>query len=216
MLTKFNDSNDMNTVASDAIHSYIKDGYRIDAKESVIDREKDKDCTFKAVLKKDVDGIECKTTIMLYDNGDDKNKHCTYRKVETVGDTKWSEETRTFSYSCSKSNDKSSLNTDDKEYKVKDFNDEFVDSYSKKCDKHVKQLVDNCAFSRFNRLSDVIKQNNNSDTDSKNDNNHGDHKKDIKNKINTAPLQENDKTTKNDEDDLEDSLVKLIRFIFGN
>ena len=32
MLTKFNDSNDMNTVASDAIHSYIKDGYRIDAK----------------------------------------------------------------------------------------------------------------------------------------------------------------------------------------
>ena len=46
MLTKFNDSNDMNTTASEAINSYLKDGYRIDTKESVIDREKDKDCTF--------------------------------------------------------------------------------------------------------------------------------------------------------------------------
>lgn len=107
MLTKFNDSNDMNTVASDAIHSYIKDGYHIDAKESVIDREKDKDCTFKAVLKKDVDGINCKTVIKLTDNGDDKNKHCTYHKVESVGDTKWSEETRTFSCTT----DKTKLNS---------------------------------------------------------------------------------------------------------
>ncbi len=108
MLAKFN-SNDMNTVASDAIHSYIEDGYHIDAKESVIDRDKDKDCTFKAVLKKDVDGIECKTTITLTDNGDDKNKACTYHKIETVGDTKWSEETRTFSSST----DKTKLNTPD-------------------------------------------------------------------------------------------------------
>jgi len=97
MLTKFDSSSDMNTVVSDAIHSYIKDGYRIDAKESVIDREKDKNCTFKAVLKKDVDGIECKTVIELFDNGDDKNKRSTYHRVETVGDTKWSEETRSLS-----------------------------------------------------------------------------------------------------------------------
>ena len=99
MLTKFNSSNDMNAVASDAISSYINDGYHIDAKESVIDRNKDKDCTFKAVLKKDVDGIELKTTITITDNGDDKNKSCTYHKVETAGDLKWSEETRTFSHS---------------------------------------------------------------------------------------------------------------------
>ena len=99
MLTKFNSSNDMNTIASDAISSYINDGYRIDAKESVIDRNKDKDCTFKAVLKKDVDGIELKTTITITDNGDDKNKSCTYHKVESAGDLKWSEETRTFSHS---------------------------------------------------------------------------------------------------------------------
>lgn len=108
MLTKFKDSNDMNTIASDAIHSYIKDGYRIDAKESVIDRDKDKDCTFKAVLKKDVDGIECKTVITLTETGkDDSNKTCTYHKVETVGDTKWSEESRTFSSST----DKTKLNS---------------------------------------------------------------------------------------------------------
>ena len=99
MLAKFNSSNDMNAVASDAISSYINDGYRIDAKESVIDRNKDKDCTFKAVLKKDVDGIELKATITITDNGDDKNKTCTYHKVETAGDLKWSEETRTFSHS---------------------------------------------------------------------------------------------------------------------
>lgn len=104
MLTKFNDHNDMNTLASDAIHSYIKDGYHIDAEESMIDREKDKDCTFKAVLKKDIGGIKCKTVITLSDNGDDKNKHCAYHKVESVGDTKWSEETRTYSYSKNDAN----------------------------------------------------------------------------------------------------------------
>ena len=99
MLTKFNSSNDMNSIASDAINSYISDGYHIDAKESVIDRDKDRDCAFKAVLKKDVDGIELKTTITITDNGDDKNKSCTYHKVESAGDIKWSEETRTFSHS---------------------------------------------------------------------------------------------------------------------
>lgn len=108
MLTKFKDSNDMNTIASDAIHSYIKDGYRIDAKESVIDREKDKDCIFKAVLKKDVDGIECKAVITLSETGkDDSNQAYTYHKVESVGDTKWSKESRT--YSCF--TDKAKLNS---------------------------------------------------------------------------------------------------------
>ena len=97
MLTKFNGSNDMNTVVSDAIHSYIKDGYHIDAKESAIDPVKDNDCTFKAVLKKDVDGIECKSIITLCESKNDNSHTCKYHKVETVGDTKWSEETRSFS-----------------------------------------------------------------------------------------------------------------------
>ena len=118
MLTKFNSSNDMNSIASDAISSYINDGYRIDAKESVIDRNKDKDCTFKAVLKKDVDGIELKTTITITDNGDDKNKSCTYHKVETACDLKWSEETRTFSHST----DQIKLNSTENNSNIDDTN----------------------------------------------------------------------------------------------
>ncbi len=161
MLTKFNDSNDMNTVASDAIHSYIKDGYHIDAKESVIDREKDKDCTFKAVLKKDVDGIECKTVITLSDNGDDKNKHCTYHKVESVGDTKWSEETRTFSCTT----DKAKLNNvvkDNLLNKSWDDDNDWLTAHRKR----MKRISDMYGFGwdwfddynkSFKRLADVIK-----------------------------------------------------------
>lgn len=135
MLTKFNSSNDMNVVASDAISSYINDGYRIDAKESVIDRNKDKDCTFKAVLKKDVYGIELKTTITISDNGDDKNKSCTYHKVETAGDIKWSEETRTFSHSTdyiklnSTVNNSSIDDTNKTSHALFDHEDEFTDYY---------------------------------------------------------------------------------------
>lgn len=161
MLTKFNDSNDMNTVASDAIHSYIKDGYHIDAKESVIDREKDKDCTFKAVLKKDVDGINCKAVITLSDNGDDKNKHCTYHKVETVGDTKWSEETRTFSCTT----DKTKLNNTVKDSLLnKSWNDnnDWLTAHRKR----MKRISDMYGFGwdwfddynkSFKRLADIIK-----------------------------------------------------------
>lgn len=135
MLTKFNSSNDMNSIASDAISSYINDGYRIDAKESVIDRNKDKDCTFKAVLKKDVDGIELKTTITITDNGDDKNKSCTYHKVETAGDLKWSEETRTFSHSTdpiklnSTENNSNIDDTNKTSHTLFDHEDDFTDYY---------------------------------------------------------------------------------------
>ena len=135
MLTKFNSSNDMNSIASDAISSYINDGYRIDAKESVIDRNKDKDCTFKAVLKKDVDGIELKTTITISDNGDDKNKSCTYHKVDTACDLKWSEETRTFSHSTdqiklnSTENNSNIDDTNKTSHTLFDHEDEFNDYY---------------------------------------------------------------------------------------
>lgn len=93
MNTKFNNMNDL---VSNEINSYIKDGYHIDINESVFDHEEDKDCIFKAVLKRDVDGIECKTVITLNGSEDDKTKYYTYHKVETVGDTKWSEETQTY------------------------------------------------------------------------------------------------------------------------
>lgn len=189
MITKFNDSNDMNILASDVINSYIRDGYRIDAKESMIDQVKDNDCAFKAVLKRDIDGIECKAVITVSDNGDDKNKYCEYRKVETVGDTKWSEETRTFSYSIA---------------------DRFCNKQSK-CDcKNKPELT---------RLVDYINMNNEDDTrikvnvnDSESDiyNKIVDRKKNLKEAIGATV-----KDDKKEDDELEDSLVKLVRCIFG-
>ena len=166
MLTKFNSSNDMNSIASDAISSYINDGYRIDAKESVIDRDKDKDCTFKAVLKKDVDGIELKTTITITDNGDDKNKSCTYHKVETAGDLKWSEETRTFSHSTDQIKLNSTVNNNticDNNNKTShtlfDHEDDFTDYYHDTVRRIFKDfsLFDDEFNDRRKRISDINK-----------------------------------------------------------
>lgn len=182
MLIKFNDStNDMNTVASDAIHSYIKDGYRIDAKESVIDSDKDKDCVFKAVLKKDVDGIECKTIITLSETGkDDSNKTCIYHKVEIVGDMKWSEETRT--HSCS--TDKTKLNSAVKDHVLDNLrrtprmwwnnaDDDFYDYYHDTVRKIFKDFDLHCDWfgdefsDHRKRLADVIKVSSDSKKDVK-------------------------------------------------
>lgn len=166
MLTKFNSSNDMNTIASDAISSYINDGYRIDAKESVIDRNKDKDCTFKAVLKKDVDGIELKTTITISDNGDDKNKSCTYHKVETAGDLKWSEETRTFSHSTdqiklnsTENNSAICDNNNKTSHTLFDHEDDFTDYYHDTVRRIFKDfsLFDDEFSDRRKRISDINK-----------------------------------------------------------
>lgn len=272
MLTK---SNDMNTIASDAISSYITDGYRIDAKESVIDRDKDKDCTFKAVLKKDVDGIELKTTITITDNGDDKNKSCTYRKVETAGDLKWSEETRTFSYSTDQIKLNSTVNNsniddtnktshtlfdheDDftdyyhdtvrsifKDFRL--FNDEFIDSR-----KHISDInkttsgdkkqstndesKDAKCKSAYQRLDDYIKHiTDDKDKPSSDEKEHikvdaKDSEADIYNKIvnrkkileeainvkDNVDAKEEDITKQDTSDDIEDSLVKLVRWIFGH
>lgn len=86
MFNNFNDQYDMNNIASDAIHSYIKDGYRIDAAESIVDSDIDKGCTFKAVLKKNENDIEYMAVIKLFD---DKNKSQVSHKVEiTVSATK--------------------------------------------------------------------------------------------------------------------------------
>lgn len=274
MLTKFNDSNDMNTLASDAIHSYIKDGYRVDAKESVIDREKDKDCAFKAVLKKDIDGIECKTVITITDNGDDKNKSCTYYKVETVGDTKWSEETRTFSSST----DKAKLNSAVKNHVMDNLcktprmwwdhtDDDFIDYYHDTVRKIFKDFGLHCDWfgdefsdrkkrlddvakdtnddkkmsadgkqnadkkdtrweckcpSAFTRLDDYIKLNNEDESahikvnadDSEDDiyNKIVDRKKNLKEAFKAKARA--DKQEEND-DELEDSLIKVVRYIFG-
>lgn len=269
MLTKFNSSNDMNSIASDAISSYINDGYRIDAKESVIDRNKDKDCTFKAVLKKDVDGIELKTTITISDNGDDKNKSCTYHKVETAGDLKWSEETRTFSHSTDQiklNSTENNSNIDDtnktshtlfdhedefndyyhdtarrifKDFRL--FNDEFIDSrkhvsdINKATSSDKKQSTndeskDTKCKSAYQRLDDYIKHiTDDKDKLSSNEKEHTkvdakDSEYDIYNKIvnrkknleDACNTKEEDLQKQDTSDDIEDSLVKLVRWIFGH
>ena len=137
MLTKFNN---IDAIVSDAVHSYIKDGYRIDVKESVIDHEEDKDCIFKAVLKRDVDGIECKTVITLNGNEDDKTKYYTYHKVETVGDTKWSEETHTYNYTTNKYK----LNNAVKDDKTDNDNDWLADHLKRR--ECLKLISDNHGF----------------------------------------------------------------------
>ena len=276
MLTKFNSSNDMNSIASDAISSYINDGYRIDAKESVIDRNKDKDCTFKAVLKKDVDGIELKTTITISDNGDDKNKSCTYHKVETAGDLKWSEETRTFSHSTDYiklNSTENNSNIDDtnktshtlfdhedefndyyhdtarrifKDFRL--FNDEFIDrrkhisdvnkttSSDNKQSTNDESSKDTKCKSAYQRLDDYIKHitddkvNHSSDEkehikvdakDSEYDiyNKIINRKKNLEDACNTkanVDAKEEDLQKQDTSDDIEDSLVKLVRWIFGH
>lgn len=278
MLTKFNSSNDMNAIASDAISSYINDGYRIDAKESVIDRDKDKDCTFKAVLKKDVDGIELKTTITITDNGDDKNKSCTYHKVETAGDLKWSEETRTFSHSTDQiklnstennsticdNNNKMSHTLFDHEDDFTDyyhdavrrifkdfslFDDEFSDrrkrisdinkttSSDKKQSTNYESSKDTKCKSAYHRLDDYIKHiTDDKDKHSSDEKEHikvdaKDSESDIYNKIvnrkknledacntkaNNVDAKEEDLQKQDTSDDIEDSLVKLVRWIFGH
>lgn len=272
MLTKFNSSNDMNAIASDAINSYINDGYRIDAKESVIDRDKDKDCTFKAVLKKDVDGIELKTTITITDNGDDKNKSCTYHKVESAGDIKWSEETRTFSHSTDQIKLNSTVNnaTDDihkTSHTLFDHEDELSDYYHDTVRRIFKDfsLFDDEFSDRRKRTSDINKTTSDDKKQSSNDESSKDKKcakcksayqklddyikhitddndkrssdekehikvdakdseSDIYNKIvnrkknleDACNTKEDDISKQDTSDDIEDSLVKLVRWIFGH
>lgn len=226
MLTKFND---IDSITSNAIHSCIQDGYHIDSKESFIDHEKDKDCTFKAVLKKDVDGIECKTVITLSNSDDDKIKCCTYHKVETVGDTKWSEETRTF---------KSNIVDND----LKD-NNKFVDDSLKtsdcKEDDIFNDLLNN---SKSKLLSDILKITDSYSNKSKEKYDHvnkncdldphdecaktNNKTKNIDDKIDAtidkikenSTLENNMRSVKQNkyENEFEDSLIKLVRFIFGN
>lgn len=132
----FNDnaSKVMTNDISDMIRKYTLDGYKIDCKESAIDPDSDvdKDCTFKAVLKKDVDGIECKTIIRLLEDKTAIGKSTTLSKVEYVGDTKWSAESHSYSHSYT--------------YPAKDY-----DSDTSAWDKYIYSAMGNT------NLSDVIK-----------------------------------------------------------
>lgn len=247
MLTKFND---MNAVVSEAINACFKEGYTIDAKESVIDQEKEKGCTFKTVMKRDLDGIECKTIIKLTNNSDDKNKYCKYHKVEFVGDTKWSEETRKFS--CSTDNVKfnnnndvdNTCNTYKQNTKRWNLEDELLHS-------NYKDTVDNIfkcfglhrvdtddkvddSKDKFNDVNKVISDNkthncNKQNTCNKcsktelndsanNDYSNVDCRKNIKDTYNLKDeyVDKESNVPKQDSDDeIEDSLIKLVHYIFG-
>lgn len=88
----------INNDISNDIHSYIAEGYRISAKDSVIDKE-DKSCTFKAVLTKDVDGTEYRVAIKMYETNNDSTGFttCSYYKTEEAGGTVLSRTTITKS-----------------------------------------------------------------------------------------------------------------------
>ena len=141
----FNDnaSKVMTDDISDMIRKYTLDGYKIDCKESAVDPDSDvdKDCTFKAVLKKDVDGIECKTIIRLLEDKTAIGKSTTLSKVEYVGDTQWSAESHSYSHSYT--------------YPAKDY-----DSDTSAWDKYIYSTMGNT------RLSDIIKTPNKDDDNS--------------------------------------------------
>ena len=214
MLTKFNNDN-MDSFVSNVVNSYMSDGYCIDTKESIIDRNLDKGCISKFVLKKDADGIECKVVVTLTDNGDDKNKSYTYHKVDTVGDTKWSDETRTFKSFTDKSKINSSVNDNNvkiKSSKNRDYFDDDLFDYYHNC---INNIFDKFGLGcdwfadkkpSYKRLDDYIRPSTKSDdkTNTKQNDDHVD-----KSKINdNLPKQDKD-------DEIEDSLIKLVRYIFG-
>lgn len=94
MIMRRNDS-DIYEMISNVIRDYLNGGFKIDAKESLINSETDKHCTFKAVLK-DTKDTRNKIIITLEDKSSGDNKEYTYRKVEMVNNIKYNEETRTF------------------------------------------------------------------------------------------------------------------------
>lgn len=213
MLTKFNNFKDINGFISDTMHSYIKDGYNIDMKESAIDKENDGDCTFKSVLKRDVDGIECKAVITLYEKDTAHGKSFTFHKVDSVGDTKWGEETRTFESSCNvcsskddrvykDDNSKTATNTHNKKFYVKDTHNTKSNKDTKQDENDVSWVIENC-----DRLKRILTKNGcdcswiskyTKQAESKRDN----------------CTCKNEVTSTEDNYD-EDSLVKLIRYLFG-
>ena len=189
---------------SDMIHSYIKDGYKIDSKESVIDREKDKDCTFKAVLKKDVDGVECKTVITVYDSGDDKNKSCTYHKVDMIGNEKLNEVTSSFNY---KSDNVKDTNNDNQTSQAKFEHLDDVIKVNNKTKKVRRWKCTTPSAYKHNSCNCKCKED-------KNTNEIDDLVNKIRSNIDSS-ICSGCSTKSTTSDEVEDSLVTMVRRIFG-
>lgn len=217
MLTKFNNFKNINSFISDTIHSYIKDGYNIDMKESAINKEKDGDCAFKSVLKRDVDGIECKAVITLCEKDTTHGKSFTFHKVDSVGDTKWGEETRTFESSCNAyiskdanvhkvDDSKTTANTHNKKFYVKDTHNTKPKQDTKQDDHDVAWVTENC-----DRIKRILTKNGcdcswiSKYTTPQT--------KQVDNKCDNCTHKHEASSTEDNYD--EDSLVKLIRYLFG-
>lgn len=239
----FNDnaSKVMTDDISDMIRKYTLDGYKIDCNESTVnqDNDADKDCTFKAVLKKDVDGIECKTIIRLLEEKTAIGKSTTLSKVEYVGDTKWSAESHSYShsYTCPAKDYDSDTSAWDKYKSSKPYFTRLSDvikTPNKDEDNSTKWKC-KCP-SAFQRLDDYIKLNtDNKDnsvkikfttpdgkeaeaTDLHNKSVKAEPAKDGLKEACDAKLLSDLKNLKPDDcgDEIEDSLFTLINFLFGN
>lgn len=198
--TSNKDYQDMNLVAYDAINSYISKGYHIDVKESIIDHSKDKNCIFKAVLKKEADNSNYKVAIKICGFEDDSNTVCLYSKVETIDNIKLNEETRSFSlrkYDVNKIADS----------KFKRLSDvvNIVDSDTNSCKDHVKIDSHESADDIYSKIINKQK------TDQKNENK----VESCVNNANTSASSNMSSNTakQNYDDEFEDSIVRLIHYL---
>lgn len=71
---------------SDLIREYTNEGYKIDCKESIIDKSKEPDVTFKTVINKDINKIHCKVIIEITEHLSEGWKFISLSKDEYVDD----------------------------------------------------------------------------------------------------------------------------------
>lgn len=219
---KLVNTKDINNDISDTIHEYIRDGYKIDPRESII-TDSDKDCTFKAVLKKDVDGIECKTTITLNENIEGDVRHSTYRKVDLVGNQVFKGETKKFTSLVHKESSNKEVKEENKK-NPDGLRFERLEDYIKIDDKGKTKKVRRWKVSSPSIIKHHTKVNDTNKNSTK-ENSNVNNKKEVKmSEIDemVSKIRESLNTSikesfveKDTPDEVEDSLVTMIRRIFG-
>ena len=156
------------------------------------------------LLKKDVDGVECKTVITVSDNGDDNNKSYTYHKIDMVGNEKWNEVTSSFNY---KSDNVKDANNDNQTSQTKF---EHLDDVIKVNNKTKKVRRWKCTTpSAYKHNSCNCKCKEDKKTNEIDD---------LVNKIRSnidSSICSGCSTKTNTSDEVEDSLVTMVRRIFG-
>lgn len=193
--SKLSVSKNVNNDVSDIIHSYIKDGYKLDPQESIIDKEKDKDCTFKAVLNKDVDGAKHKTTITMSETNDNGIKCSTYRKVDLINGAACKGETKKSTSPANEPTFKSLddyVKVGDKKKKVRRW--KCVTPHKDTKQENVTTAPNNVYTNRVSEIDELVNK--------------------IRSNID-ASICSGFSTKSNQSDEVEDSLVTMVRRIFG-